>query len=182
MRKMLLFALLATLMGTQTAEARKPTYLGYTGCKGCHRKQYESWKDTTMAQTFNALVPGVNTEGKSEAGLDPQEDFTNNPKCLRCHATGYGEPGGFTSFEETVSLAGVACEACHGAGERYYGLMSKKRKTYRLIELLKAGFVRPNQKTCNKCHVPGCPLADDDHEMDFDDSSGHDRFPLKYQH
>lgn len=164
------------------AEARPPKYLGYKGCRGCHKKQYESWKDTSMAKTFEALLPGMRTEGKSDAGLDPMKDYSNDPKCLRCHATGYGEPGGFTNYAETPGLTGVTCEACHNPGERYYSVMSKRRKTYRFIELMSAGYVRPGQSACNKCHVPGCPTVDEDYSMDFDDSIGHDRFPLKYEH
>jgi len=182
MKKVLLLVLPVMLVWIQGAEALKAKYLGYKRCRGCHKKQYNSWKDTAMSKTFNALVPGVNAEGKTEAGLDPNKDYTQDPKCLRCHATGYGEPGGFKSYVETPDLAGVTCEACHAAGDRYYLVMSKKRKTYRLIDLLAAGYERPSQTTCNKCHVPGCPLADKDHSMDFDDSIGHDRFPLRYEH
>lgn len=182
MRKSILFTLAVMVLGVQTAEAKPVEYLGYKRCQGCHKKEAKSWKESTMSKAFDALVPGVNPEGKTEAGLDPTKDYTSDPKCLRCHATGYGEPGGFKNFIDTPDLAGVTCEACHNAGGRYVSVMAKKRKTYRLIELLTAGYVRPSQAACNKCHVPGCPTTDDDYDMDFDDSIGHDRFPLKYDH
>lgn len=186
-RRKILFSLLFTgilITGIQTVEAAGLKYLGFKGCRGCHKKQYDSWKDTSMARTFDALVANVNVDMKTDVeGLDPMKDYTTTPKCLRCHATGFGEPGGFKDMRsDRNGLAGVSCEACHGPGERYFLVMGKKRKTYRVIDLIVAGYERPNQATCNKCHVPGCPAADDDHEMDFDDSAGHDRFPLKYDH
>jgi hypothetical protein len=41
---------------------------------------------------------------------------TSDAKCLKCHTTGYGKPGGFVSEAETPNLKGKQCEACHGPG------------------------------------------------------------------
>ena len=184
-RKILISLLFAgvVMVGAQAVEAAgRPKYMGYKGCRGCHKKEYDSWKTSSKARSFDALYPGVNAENKESAGIDVNTDNTKNPKCLRCHATGFGELGGFKSIMETPDLSGVTCEACHGPGQRYNTIMAKKRKSYRVFELIQAGYERPNQDTCNKCHVPGCPTTDDDHEMDYDDSIGHERFPLKYEH
>ncbi len=164
--------------------AKTPKYMGYKKCKGCHSKEYGSWKEGAMGTvSFRALMPGVSADAKTEAGLDPQQDFTTDPKCLECHGTGYGEPGGYVDPITTPYLAGVTCEACHGPGEYYWRVMAKKRKVFTTYELSALKFVRPNQKTCDKCHKPGCPTVDaDSASMDFDRAAAHDNFELKYQH
>ena len=156
-------------------------YLGYNRCKGCHGKHFESWKEGMMtAEAFKALMPGERAEAKLEVGLDPNKDYTGEAECLACHATGYGQPGGFVSFEETPDLAGVTCEACHGPGESYWLVMAKKRRTYALVELVDKGFLPPAQEVCDQCHTPGCPMDSD--SFDYDESSGHDNFPLRFDH
>jgi hypothetical protein len=161
--------------------AKPPSYLGYKRCRGCHKQEYDSWKEGTMNfNAFKALLPGARAEAKTDAGLDPNKDYTAEPECLRCHATGYGEPGGFTSYVETPDLAGVTCEACHGPGEKFWKVMAKDRHFYQRIDLIYKGMKVPNQATCDKCHTPGCPTESD--EMDFDDTAAHDRFPLKGEH
>jgi len=166
------------------ADVKNPKYMGIQKCKGCHKREYKSWREGPMGPvTFRALMPGKSAEAKETAGLDPQKDYTTEPKCLECHATGYGKPGGYVDPYTTPHLAGVTCEACHGPGEYFWRVMAKKRKVFTTYELNALKFVLPNQKTCNKCHRPGCPTVDpDDAAMDFDSAAAHDNFELKYQH
>ncbi|MHC4718797.1 MAG: multiheme c-type cytochrome [Planctomycetota bacterium] len=74
------------------------TYVGSKSCRSCHTKEYKTWRKTKHYKTFKQL------EGPE----------TKDPDCLKCHSTGYGKPGGFSSEEETPDLASTGCEACHG--------------------------------------------------------------------
>jgi len=39
-----------------------------------------------------------------------------NPECVQCHSTGFGEPGGFAEVDRSTlqTWGNVQCEACHG--------------------------------------------------------------------
>ena len=91
------FALLFAFAAVSTASAQDGEfeYIGSKGCKKCHLKQFKSWEQTTMAQTFETLRAGANAEAKTAAGLDPAMDYTADAECVACHVTGYGKPGGF---------------------------------------------------------------------------------------
>jgi len=151
-------------------EAGTATYVGVKKCKVCHSKekmggtQYQVWKATKMAKAMESLKPGVASDIKTKAGLDPQKDYTNDPKCLKCHTTGYGEPGGFESMEKTPHLANVQCEACHGPGSEYRKpkIMSKKafKENWDAAhqKAVAAGLIRPSEKVCAKCHNEENPV------------------------
>ena len=66
-------------------------------------KQYKSWQKTKHATVFAQL----------------QGDEVKKADCIKCHTTGYGQPGGFTSVELTPNLENVQCEACHGQGSAH---------------------------------------------------------------
>lgn len=76
-------------------------YIGAPRCAECHRPFADSWKVTRHAGAFGALEKA----GKSK-----------DPECVKCHTTGYMQPGGFYSMASTPNLANVQCEVCHGAG------------------------------------------------------------------
>jgi hypothetical protein len=180
----LVIGMIILVTGTSFAKSRDTReyeYQGYNKCKGCHGKEFKSWKEGAMnREAFKALKPGERAEAKVDAGLDPNKDYTSEPECLACHATGYGRPGGFVSAEKTPDLAGVTCEACHGPGEYYWRVMVKKRRTYTLTDLVKWGFIPPDQGICDQCHTPGCPIGSDTY--DYDEAAAHDNFPLRFVH
>jgi hypothetical protein len=149
------FALWASTI-TSAGEYR---YLGWEtgGCKKCHKNQYESWVETPMANAFYSLEPGEKVEEKKKVGLDPEKDYTTDPECLKCHATGYGEPGGFVNLDETEELSGVTCEACHGPGSGYQAENIKgtdeSAEKHKLSDAVAAGLLYPvKEEQCTNCH------------------------------
>ncbi len=148
-------------------------YVGIDNCKLCHLPHFESWADTKMSKAFELLKPGIRTEAKRKAGLDPEQDFTNNPECVRCHVTGFGQPGGFISMEQTPEMASIQCEACHGPGSIYAEMMLKKQGTYTLEEYqTKGGLTMPSPKNnvcAAQCHNPASPFVGSGYQFDFED-------------
>ncbi len=164
-------------------------YVGSKKCRVCHMKQYKSWSATRMANAFELLKPGVRSEAKKKAGLDPSADYTQDPKCLQCHTTGYGKKGGFVNLKDTPKLAGVGCEMCHGPGGSYLKpeYMSLKNKNYKRADLVKVGLVNPPTKeTCESlCHNAKSPFFDPKKPFNFEKrkSEGtHKHYPLRYKH
>ena len=64
-----LAALVATALG-QSAGAEH-AYVGAKKCKACHMKEFKSWSETRMSNTFELLKPGVAAAAKSKAKLEP---------------------------------------------------------------------------------------------------------------
>lgn len=178
---------LAFLLALPTASlAQGPTYVGAKKCKACHLKQFNSWSQTRMANAFDILKPKVAADRKIKAKLDPNKDYTHDPKCLECHTTGYGKPGGFKSIETTPDLAGVQCESCHGPHSEVLKIMTIKNKEYKRTDVVKAGLVVPSEKTCkDQCHNPKSPLVPPGYTFDYEANKKkgtHEHIPLKYKH
>jgi mono/diheme cytochrome c family protein len=165
-----------------------PAYVGARKCRACHLKQFQSWEQTKMAKSFELLKPGVRAPEKTKAKLDPHKDYTHDGKCVSCHTTGYGKPGGFVSLEKTPEMVGVQCESCHGPGGDYLkeGAMTLKNKEYKRAELVKVGLVVPNAETCTSiCHNEKSPFVGKDYVFNFEErkkQGTHDHNPLKYTH
>jgi hypothetical protein len=121
---LLLFSLLYNEMDAE----EKAKYVGVAKCKMCHLKQYKAWKESPHAKALERL------KGKE----------VESPICLKCHTTGFGK-GGFRSVKETPKLAGVGCEACHGAGSLHIKAKKAKRKLT---------ISRTLKDVCIECHNP----------------------------
>ncbi len=81
-------------------------YVGIEACKDCHEAEYIRHQEfAKKAHSFDSIK-------KMQRRLTAAE-FN---KCLECHTTGYGKPGGFRSERETPNLRNAGCEACHGPG------------------------------------------------------------------
>ncbi len=114
---------LATVGLLALAASAEPTYIGAAKCKMCHKIEYDSWAQTKHAKATDDAK--ASTKWKFEAA------------CLTCHATNKDE-----------AMAGVQCEACHGAGSDYKSLSVMKD----LAKAKAAGLTIPTQETCNPCH------------------------------
>ncbi|MDH3402684.1 MAG: cytochrome c family protein [Acidobacteriota bacterium] len=183
-------AVVAALFAGTAARAQEGQfeYVGSKSCKKCHLKEFKSWEATKMAQTFETLKPGAAAEAKTGAGLDPEKDYTTDEACVKCHVTGYGQPGGFVDIETTPELVGVGCEMCHGPGGTYIqdGYMTLENKEYKKADLVAVGLVdKVGEAQCVNCHNSESPFVDEGFVFDFEaqKSEGlHENFELKYSH
>lgn len=153
-----------TLSGYSAKDgATKRVYVGMKRCRMCHTKQYESFQESAKANAWDALRPGYGTQVKRKAGLDPRTDYTEDPQCLRCHALGFGEEGGYVVPDPTDADAqrmaaarqGVACESCHGPGSEYVKVMRSiliDDRKYRPEEVRAAGRRIVTAQICRSCH------------------------------
>lgn len=177
---------LLLLAFTPSANADPPAYVGAKKCKACHLKQYTTWSATKMSAAFQLLKPGVRAEAKKKVKYDPAKDYTHDAKCLPCHTTGYGKPGGFRSIEETPELAGVQCETCHGAHSEVLKVMTIKNKNYKRSDVLAAGLQIPDETTCKgQCHNSKSPMVPPNYTFDYQTKKKqgtHEHIPLKYPH
>ncbi|MHC4413784.1 MAG: multiheme c-type cytochrome [Planctomycetota bacterium] len=169
-------------------------YLGFKTCKKCHFQQWKSWQDTKMASSFEALRPGSAADVKASRHLDAEKDYTADSECLACHTTGFGFPGGYQipapgdSAAERVALenAGVACESCHGPGNKYHHIhkdIQDSQRQYRRSELYDAGQFRVDVRVCAMCHTESAPCIESGYLFDFQtrkDEGTHRHYNLKF--
>ena len=89
--------------GPEPAPPEGQTYTGSKRCASCHFEQFMAWKKTGHSKAFETLTA----------------KYQKDPKCLKCHTTGFGEPTGFKDNTSTGALAGITCETCHGPGSKH---------------------------------------------------------------
>ncbi len=150
------------------ADDEKVAYEGSKSCKMCHIKTFKSWEDKPHGNAFETLKPDVDAEVKKAAGLDPAKDYTTDASCLKCHTTGYGEPGGYSipdpedrkAVRAAKALENVGCESCHGPGGAYIDhhkeIMTEQRE-YTQEEMYAAGLWKVEEKVCLSCHNEESP-------------------------
>lgn len=70
-------------------------------CVSCHRAEFGRWTLTDHARSWESLL---------------SRGATEDPECIGCHSTGFGEPGGFGELtpSNVRRFKGVQCESCHG--------------------------------------------------------------------
>jgi hypothetical protein len=118
-----IFCSYAQAKGEETPAQNR--YVGSAACRECHPEEYENF------MTYAKKSTSFQSVEKQMRHLTPEEI----KQCYPCHTTGYGEPGGFVSLEETPHLKNAGCEVCHGPGAEHVrtgapgaiiGNMSKK--------------------------------------------------------
>ena len=79
----------------------EPGYAGSGPCLNCHSEEFTRWSLTPHAAAFRPLITREQVE---------------NPECLGCHTTGFGEVGGYgePTTANVRKFKAVQCEACHG--------------------------------------------------------------------
>ncbi len=175
--------------------AKGATYIGVKKCKSCHFKQWNSWRKTKMAQTFEVLKPGVRGEEKTKLKFDPDKDYTKDPACLDCHTSGYGMPGGYIipaegdseAQDQAEDNAGVTCEGCHGPGSKSVEIqedIKENKRPYTFAELRAVGFHKAGVRSCTPCHNAGDPGKDPGYHFPYEEKreeDQHENIELKYR-
>lgn len=77
---------------------------GNNMCRKCHADDCDTWRKSKHAAAWNALKA-------KGAHVDPE--------CQRCHTTGYGLLGGFSSVRLSEAAVDVGCESCHGPSQSH---------------------------------------------------------------
>ena len=141
-------AALGLIVGPALSSVDAADYVGVTKCKMCHSSkamggtQYKVWQTTKHANALETL----------------KGDDAKNPKCLKCHTTGYGK-----TAASGADLSGVQCEACHGPGSAYKStrIMSKKafkeNRDAAHQKAVDAGLIIPDENVCKSCHNSESP-------------------------
>jgi hypothetical protein len=159
MYKGILLIGIAVLLGGPAVadDGKEHGFVGAKKCGTCHKKeamgnQLAVWSESKHAKAYETLASEQALEYAKKAGIsDPQtaED------CLKCHVTAYGvdEARLGRTFDP---LAGVQCEACHGAGKDY-----RKKKIMADREKAEAkGLVPQSEEVCITCHNDESPAWD----------------------
>lgn len=141
---------------TAAQEAASHKYIGVAKCKMCHINPNRTWAETKHAKAFESL--------KTDEAKKYSPNPTTDPTCLKCHVTGYEQPGGYViptagdavpsgdagAVPEALakSMEGVQCESCHGPGEKYKDIKVMKDRALSLQN----GLIMPTEEVCLKCH------------------------------
>ncbi|MCZ7644420.1 MAG: multiheme c-type cytochrome [Planctomycetota bacterium] len=79
-------------------------YAGNAACARCHVADDALHRQMAHAHGLETLE---------------KKGFEFDPYCLKCHTTGYGAPGGFSTLDRTPALGGIGCESCHGPSQAH---------------------------------------------------------------
>jgi hypothetical protein len=109
---------------------RAGEYVGSARCVECHKSTGAIWAKSAHSRAFATLV-------NREADADP--------KCISCHATGFGNLSGYQREMGKSRLTDVGCESCHGPGSQHVRQREGDTSINFAYRKLGAG-------DCQKCH------------------------------
>ncbi|MHC4779216.1 MAG: multiheme c-type cytochrome [Planctomycetota bacterium] len=140
--------------GPSTASFEGATYIGHEACKECHQKEYDTWSKTKHAKTFTVI--NSDEYDKVDDALELKlEKPPAAKKCIECHVTGYGKPGGFKAVgdEHSMKLVGTSCEACHGPGSLHKKMADEFKAAGKELKGEKDQKINVvPQNVCRDCH------------------------------
>ncbi len=114
-------------------------------------QQLKIWQESEHADAYKTLL----TDRAKK--FSPEIEPSKNPKCLKCHTTGYGSNA--KSFGPKFKIEeGVQCESCHGAGSAYKPVKIMKNRS----ESIRNGLIvwkndDEIKSTCLECHNEESP-------------------------
>jgi len=144
------------------AKPRGREFVSQDTCKLCHNqskhgKQWKTWRDSPHARAYETLFSDASLAIAKEKGMEeaPHEAAA----CLRCHVTEV-DPATKLPPKVLAIRDGVQCESCHGPGERHVAdgrarWMDGDREVDTAARIL-----RPNERTCVRCHRRQSPTWD----------------------
>ncbi len=127
--------------GGATSSA-KASYVGTNQCFTCHRPQTNTWSETKHAHSF----------------ADLPTEYQGNPGCIKCHVTGFGQPGGYVAGTDKDLLM-VGCETCHGAGSLHVDaakrfVLANLGEEAQVEKEMKETITKtPSDRVCVGCHL-----------------------------
>ncbi len=107
--KSTLLAFQRASVGVAKTRAEAPSavrYVSASRCQGCHNTYFTAWAFTDHAKAWQSLVT---------------RQASQDPECVGCHSTAWGEPGGNASLAQPAmnTWHAVQCESCHGPGSAH---------------------------------------------------------------
>lgn len=115
-----------------SAQGGQATFVGVDKCKTCHPSEYKDFSGRKFEKSWKVLKMRAKDK---------------DPECLKCHVTGYGQPGGFVSEQATPHLLYKQCESCHGPGS-----MHATNPGDVTVREGMSSYVR-DKDVCIQCHV-----------------------------
>jgi len=133
-------------------------------CADCHEYNVEAWRETHHFSTFKNLPSQA--EAREIADKMGIKRIKQGSDCTSCHFTAKQDDAG-----KIKTIAGITCESCHGAGDKYVDIHSDfggkdiepededpAHRKQRWADSEAAGMIRPNNiyavaQNCYGCHT-----------------------------